>query len=259
MQTSVTYKGEGRLGTLTFERADGVHVLGPATLATLEKHIGTVAEQDTIDVLLLRGTGGKTFIMGADLRQMEGLSPVEAAQFARQFQRVANAIESLRPITIAAMQGHTYGGGCEISLACDIRIAAEEIKMGLPEVSLGLMPGGGGTARMARLVGTSKAMELILSAGVVTGSEAARIGLVNQAVPRAELAQRVDGFVQAILRHPSQSLRLAKTVLRNTAEGSVRTANALEELAFGLVSSTKDAQEGIASFLGKRAPQWTGS
>ncbi|MCW2585830.1 MAG: crt2 [Frankiales bacterium] len=252
-ETTVRLILDGRVGTLLFERADGVQGVGSGTKASLNAHLLELATSDAVDVVVLRsGPGAKTFIMGADVEQLDGLSALEATRFAGEFQDMCDRLENLPQLTLAAMSGPTFGGGCEIALACDLRFASTRMRMALPEVTLGLMPGGGGTARLARLAGASVALELILSGSPLDAARGVQVGVVNRAFAPEELDEGVDAFVQVLIAQSSPALRLTKGVIRRTLDGSLASANELERLAFGVLASTPEAHSGVSAFLARR-------
>lgn len=257
MITKVNLEVTDRVATVTFAREDGVNVIYLETQNELRTILDKIEANSEVEVVLLRGRG-KSFLMGINLDDLTNLSPLDLPMYAKYSHQIFNALERLRPVTIAVISGPTFGCGCEIALACDFRIAAEDIRMGLPEVSLGLLPAGGGATRLARLVGTNKAMELILSARVLTGVEAREVGIVNECVPRAQLDERVQEMVNSFLKNPRQAVKLTKAVLRATSEASLEASLVLEQLAFGLLSSTADANEALRAFREKRKPKFIG-
>ncbi len=206
----------------------------------------------------MTGAGDKAFIAGADISELAQASALEAEQSSRFGQQVLDFIENLGKPVIAAVNGFALGGGCETAMACTIRIAVESAKFGQPEVALGLIPGGGGTQRLPRLVGRGRALQLILSGEMITAQEAYRIGLVNEIVPAGGLIQRAEAILQKIASNAPMAVKFALEAANKGMEGSQSEGQLLEASYFGLCAATEDKKEGTAAFLGKRAAQFHG-
>src|SRR5205823_1300916 len=208
--------------------------------------------------VILTGAGDKAFIAGADISELAKISAVEAEKSSTFGQRVLDLIENLGKPVIAAVNGFALGGGCETAMACTIRIAAETAKFGQPEVKLGVIPGGGGTQRLPRLVGRGRALQLILTGEMIAAQEAYRIGLVNEVVPAADLITRAETILKQIFSNAPLAVKFSLEAVNKGMETSQSEGLALEASFFGLCAGTEDKQEGTQSFLQKRVPQFQG-
>jgi enoyl-CoA hydratase len=206
--------------------------------------------------LIVTGAGDKAFVAGADIAAMSAMSPDEAAAFARLGQATFAALEALRMPVIAAVNGFALGGGCELALACDFIYASDKAKLGQPEVKLGILPGFGGTQRLARRVGLGMARELIYSGRMIGPEEALRIGLVNAVVPRRELVDRVLEVAKTIASVGPGAVAAAKRVMNEGVDRPLRDAIELEAIAFGKCFELHDQREGMGAFLEKREPKF---
>ncbi len=246
------------LAVITINRPKVLNALNRKTLEELSAVLADVAEDASVRVLILTGAGEKAFVAGADISELQKLESLSAQAMARFGQRVTRALESVGKPVVAAVNGFALGGGCELAMACTIRIASEKARFGQPEVKLGLIPGYGGTQRLARLVGCGKALELILTGDPISAEEAFRIGLVNRVVPAEKLmeeAERVAGVIAAVA---PLAVRLGMEAVYDgygltLDDGLVREAN-----LFGLVFATDDAREGLSAFLEKRKAEFKG-
>jgi enoyl-CoA hydratase len=208
--------------------------------------------------VILTGAGDKAFIAGADIGDLAQASAIDAERSSRLGQGVLDLIEKLGKPVIAAINGFALGGGCETALACTIRIAVERAKFGQPEVKLGLLPGGGGTQRLPRLVGKGRALQLILSGGMIGAEEAYRIGLVNEVVPATDLIPRAEAILKEIVSNAPLAVRYALDAVNKGMETSQTEGLALEASYFGLCAGTEDKKEGTSAFLQKRPAQFHG-
>jgi enoyl-CoA hydratase/carnithine racemase len=208
--------------------------------------------------VILRGAGDKAFIAGADISGLAQATAIDAERSGRFGQQVLDLIENLGKPVIAAINGFALGGGCETAMACTIRIAVEHAKFGQPEVKLGLLPGGGGTQRLPRLVGKGRALQLILSGGLISAQEAYRIGLVNEVVPAADLIARAESILNEIAANAPIAVKYALDAVNKGMETSQNEGLALEASYFGLCAGTEDKKEGTSAFLEKRAPHFAG-
>ena len=217
------------------------------------------ARDDTaIRGVILTGAGNKAFIAGADITELARLTAFEAEQSSRFGQDVLDLIENLGKPVIAAVNGFALGGGCETAMACTMRIAVDTAKFGQPEVALGLIPGGGGTQRLPRLVGKGRALHLILSGEMISAQEAYRIGLVNEIVPAPDLITRAEAILKKIASNAPIAVKFALEAANKGLETSQSEGLLLEASYFGLCAATEDKQEGTSAFLEKRAPQFRG-
>jgi enoyl-CoA hydratase len=212
-----------------------------------------------VRAIIVTGAGDRAFIAGADIAEMKDKSPSEALAFARLGQAVCSAIEAAPQPVIAAINGYALGGGCEIALACDIRLASETAVLGQPEVALGVPPGWGGTQRLPRVIGPGLARELIYTGRRVGAEEALRIGLVNAVYPPAELLERARALAAEIARNAPVAVRLSKEAIRRGLDVDLAAGLALEAQAFALAFSTADQREGMSAFLEKRSPEFRGA
>ena len=244
------------LATLTVNRPQVRNALDQATWKEIRQALDEVAEDEAVHVLIVTGTGEKAFASGADLRWLRDRSML--ATLEAYPQGVLAALESLAKPSIAAVNADALGGGCELAMACDIRIASERARFGQPEVRLGILPGAGGTQRLPRLVGMAKAKELILTGDIIDAAEALRIGLVNQVVPHDQLLAAATAMAEKIMQRGPIAVRLAKAAVQAGMEFGTGAGYAFERLAQTVLFGTEDHTEGIDAFLEKRPPQYKG-
>jgi len=217
------------------------------------------AADNEVKVLIITGAGKEAFCAGADLRELQDKAPLEARKHVASLSRVAiNAVANLEKPVIASVNGHALGGGLELALACDIIIASENAKLGLPEINVGLIPGGGGTQRLPRRIGIARAKELIFTGGIITASEAERIGLVNKVVPLDNLSDVANEVAQKLAAKSPSMLKLAKASINKSEEIGLSGGMAYELEALSLCFSTSDQKEGIRAFFEKRLPVFKG-
>ncbi|MBN1959087.1 MAG: enoyl-CoA hydratase/isomerase family protein [Desulfuromonadales bacterium] len=244
------------LAIITINREKALNSLHPQTLAELENAVIDFEQNAEIKVIIITGAGQKAFVAGGDVSVMQPLNPMEAREVAVNAQRLFNAIEYSRKIYIAAINGYALGGGCELAMACDIRIAAEGAKLGQPEVKLGIIPGWGGTQRLARLVGKGKAKELMLTGNMIDAEEARQLGLVNQVSKKDELIEEALKLAEQIAEKSQVAVQLIKEAVDNGLEMDIDRAYAYEADLFGLCFASHDQKEGMLAFLEKRQPRW---
>ena len=244
------------LATLTVNRPQVRNALDQATWKEIRQALDEVAADEAVHVLIVTGTGEKAFASGADLRWLRDRSML--ATLEAYPQGVLAALESLAKPSIAAVNADALGGGCELAMACDIRIASERARFGQPEVRLGILPGAGGTQRLPRLVGMAKAKELILTGDIIDAAEALRIGLVNQVVPHDQLLAAATAMAEKIMQRGPIAVRLAKAAVQAGMEFGTGAGYAFERLAQTVLFGTEDHTEGIDAFLEKRPPQYKG-
>lgn len=255
---NVIYEKKGAIAYVTVNRPRVLNALNTPTWKDLRTAFEDARDDPTIRGVILTGAGDKAFIAGADIGELAGVSAVEAERSSRFGQGVLDVIENLGKPVIAAVNGFALGGGCETAMACTIRIAADAAKFGQPEVTLGLVPGGGGTQRLPRLVGKGRALQLILSGEVISAQEAYRIGLVNEVVPKAELFSRAEAILKKITSNAPIAIKFALEAANKGAETSQSEGLSLEASYFGLCAATEDKREGTTAFLEKRAPRFSG-
>ncbi len=245
------------IATLTVNRPDKRNALNAAVRREIVQALDALRDDDAARVLVLTGAGDRAFVAGADIAEFEARTPVQQ----RESMEGGGVFEALavfpRP-TIAMIRGYALGGGCELALACDIRVAAPSARLGQPEIRLGLLPGGGGTQRLPRLVGYGQALRLILTGEPIDAAEALRIGLVDLLVEEAELEARTRALAAAMAAHSSLALRLAKEALRASQEMPLSAGLRYERELFITAFSSEDRAEGVRAFLEKRQPEFRG-
>jgi enoyl-CoA hydratase len=249
----IVNKTEG-IGWVRFNRPP-MNALSTEFVLEIEKAFDWLAAQD--DVLVIVCTGeGKAFIAGADIAEMSGFTPLQARAFAQNGHRMLGKVANVEKPVIAAINGWALGGGCEVALACDVRIMSEAAKIGQPEVGLGLIPGFGGTQRLARLAGPGVAKELIFTGDQIDAGEALRIGLVNKVCAPDKLAETAAAMAKKIASKGPTAVKLAKACVNRGLDADLGTGSAYEVEAFGVCFSSKEPAEGTKAFLEKRKPDW---
>ena len=254
---NVLYEKKDAIAYVTVNRPKVLNALNTPTWKDLRTAFEDARDDTAVRGVILTGAG-KAFIAGADISELARVTAFEAEQSSRFGQRVLDLIEDLGKPVIAAVNGFALGGGCETAMACTIRIAVETAKFGQPEVKLGLVPGGGGTQRLPRLIGKGRALQLILSGEMISAQEAYRIGLVNEVVPAAELITRAETILNKIASNAPIAVKLALEAANKGLETSQDEGLLLEASYFGLCAATEDKKEGTTAFLEKRAPQFQG-
>ncbi|HHY61231.1 MAG TPA: crotonase [Clostridia bacterium] len=249
---------EGPVAVITINRPQVLNALNAETLQELEAALDQIERDREIRVVIITGAGEKAFVAGADISFMQNLTPLEAKQFARLGQKVFSKIENLPQPVIAAINGYALGGGCELAMACDIRVASTRAKLGQPEVNLGLIPGFGGTQRLTRLVNPGLAKEILFTADTYDAETAKQIGLVNHVVPPEELMPFCKAMAGRIASKGPVAVQLCKEAVNDGLEMDLEKALIHEADLFGVVFATQDRAEGIAAFLEKRKPEFTG-
>jgi enoyl-CoA hydratase/carnithine racemase len=257
MLTNVLYEKKGAIAYVTVNRPKVLNALNTPTWKDLRTAFEDARDDTAVRGVILTGAG-KAFIAGADISELARVTAFEAEQSSRFGQGVLDLIEDLGKPVIAAVNGFALGGGCETAMACTIRIAVETAKFGQPEVKLGLVPGGGGTQRLPRLVGKGRALQLILSGEMISAQEAYRIGLVNEVVPAADLITRAEAILNKIASNAPIAVKLALEAANKGLETSQDEGLLLEASYFGLCAATADKKEGTTAFLEKRPPRFQG-
>ncbi len=255
---NLLYEKQGAIAYVTLNRPKVMNALNHRTWEDLRAAFEDARDDAAVRGVILTGAGEKAFIAGADISELAHLSAVEASTSSSFGQAVLDLVENLGKPVIAAVNGFALGGGCETAMACTIRIASENAKFGQPEVALGLVPGGGGTQRLPRLVGKGRALQLILSGEMISAQEAHRIGLVNEVVPAAELIARAEAILRKIFSNAPVAVRLSLQAVHKGMETSQAEGLSLEAAYFGLCAATDDKKEGTSAFLEKRAPRFQG-
>ena len=255
---NVLYEKKGAIAYVTVNRPKVLNALNTPTWKDLRIAFENARDDAAVRGVVLTGAGDKAFIAGADISELAHVAAFEAEQSSRFGQEVLDLIENLGKPVVAAINGFALGGGCETAMACTIRIAVDTAKFGQPEVKLGLLPGGGGTQRMPRLIGKGRALQLILSGEMISAQEAYRIGLVNEIVPAADLITRAEAILKKIASNAPIAVKFALEAANKGMETSQSEGLLLEASYFGLCASTEDKKEGTTAFLEKRAPQFRG-
>jgi enoyl-CoA hydratase len=249
---------QDRIATLTVNRPDKLNALNATLIGELGVAIDEMQGRDDVAGIILTGAG-RAFVAGADIAELAGISALEGKRLARRGQEVFRRFEISPKPTVAAVNGFALGGGCELAMACQIRIAAEPAKFGQPEVKLGVIPGYGGTQRLPRLVGRGRALQLLLTGEMIDAQEAFRIGLVNRVVAPDQLIPAATSMIQQMLINAPLGIAACIDVLDRGLEMPLDDALALEATQFGVLIATSDTAEGTKAFLEKRPPRFTGA
>jgi enoyl-CoA hydratase/carnithine racemase len=255
---NILYEKKGPIAYATLNRPKVLNALNQAVFAELRATFEDVRDDSNMRGVLLTGSGEKAFAAGADIAEMSSYTASQAEEATRRAQSVTELIENIGKPVIAAVNGFALGGGCELAMACTIRIAAESAKFGQPEVKLGIMPGAGGTQRLPRLVGKGRALQLILSGEVISAQEAYRTGLVNEVVPLSDLMSRSEAILNQILANAPLGVKFSIDAVNKGLDGSVSEGLLIEASLFGICAGSDDKKEGTSAFLAKRAPQFQG-
>ncbi|MGQ9538579.1 MAG: enoyl-CoA hydratase/isomerase family protein [Candidatus Bathycorpusculaceae bacterium] len=250
-------KSEG-VATITINRPEALNAFNAEVVGEILQALEDTKTDENIRVVVLTGAGEKAFSAGADIKAMKGMNALKARELSQMGEKLCTALENLEKPVIAAINGYALGGGLEVAMACDLRIASENARMGQTEINIGLIPGWGGTQRLTRLIGATKAKELIFTGKMVDAKTAEQLGLVNVVVPADKLRETVRQFALEIAQKAPVALKVAKALINKGAEISLDAALALEREGFGVVASTEDLQEGVSAFIEKRKPTFKG-
>jgi enoyl-CoA hydratase len=253
---NVQWLRDGHLALVTVNRPSKLNALDDVTIAELDAVFAAIDNDAEVGAVIVTGAGEKAFVAGADISVLAKQGVLDGKDNALRGQALTLRIESLKKPVLAAINGFALGGGLELALACDLRFAAKTAKLGLPEVSLGIIPGYGGTQRLARLCGTGVALQLILTGDPVTADEALRVGLVNGVTEPADLLAHCKSIAGRMVSRGPQALALAKQAVRRGMQLTLADGLALEADLFGMISSTAEMKEGMAAFLEKRKASW---
>ncbi len=249
---NIILEKEKNIATITINRPKALNCLNSAVLRELDEALEEIKKDDEIYVVILTGSGEKAFVAGADIIEMKDLSVMTGRNFSQLGNNIFRKLETLEKPVIAALNGFAIGGGCELAMACDIRIASTKAKFGQPEAGLGITPGFGGTQRLARLVGMGIAKELIYTGRIIDAAEAYRIGLVNKVVEMEKLMEEAKALANTIAANAPIAVRLCKTAINRGTQMDMDTAIAYEADVFAQCFSTEDQKEGMSAFLEKR-------
>ncbi len=256
--STLLFEVRDAIATVTVNRPEKLNALNATVITELGEAAARIREDAAIGGAILTGAGPKAFVAGADIGEIAGQGPVDGKARSLEGQRVFRALERCGKPVIAAVNGFALGGGCELAMACHLRIAAENARFGQPEVKLGIGPGYGGTVRLPRLVGRGRALELLLTGAMIDAQEAYRIGLVNRVVPADRLMNEAEGILRTILENGPLAVRACLEAVDTGLDIGVDQALLLEANLFGLLSGTADMREGTAAFMGKRKAVFRG-
>jgi enoyl-CoA hydratase len=249
---------KNQIAYVTIDRPKVLNALNMATMGELRTVFTQLKEDREVRVVILTGAGEKSFVAGADIGELQKNNPVEAKEYTHRGQAVLDLIENLGKPVIACINGFALGGGCEIAMACTMRVASENARLGQPEVKLGIIPGYGGTQRLPRLVGKGLAMQLLLTGEMITAQEAHRIGLVNEVIPANQLIARAEAIAQSIIKNAPLAIQYCLEAVNHGMELTQQEGLYLEATLFAVCCATEDKREGTTAFLEKRAANFSG-
>jgi enoyl-CoA hydratase len=251
-------KSEG-IAVITLNRPDALNAWSKELAKEFLSAMEDAGKDEGIKAVIVTGAGEKAFSAGADIKAMKGMTALKARELSNMGYKICNAIESLEKPVIAAINGFALGGGMEVSMACDFRIASDKARMGQTEINIGLIPGWGGTQRLTRLVGKARAKELIYTGKIIDANTALQWGVVNMVVPAAELMTAVKQYAKELAGKAPVAMKVAKALIEKGSGVDLESALALEREGFGVVASSEDLQEGVSAFTEKRKPAWKGT
>ncbi len=255
---NVIYEKSEGIAIITINRPDALNALNAETIDEILQCLEDIAKDDNVRAVILTGAGPKAFCAGADIKAMKGMTALDARKLSQMGYKLCKAIENLEKPVIAAINGYALGGGLEVAMACDLRIASEKARMGQTEINIGLIPGWGGTQRLPRLVGKTLAKEMVFTGKMIDAQTAYQRGLVNKVVPPEQLMDAAKEIAKELASKAPVALKLSKMLINHGLETDLDTALVLEREAFGVVASTEDLQEGVSAFLEKRKPVFKG-
>lgn len=257
MKFIIFEKSEG-IATITLNRPEALNAFNKEVIEEIMHALEDVKNDENIRVVVLTGSGEKAFSAGADIKAMAGMTSLKARELSLTGERLCVALESLEKPVIAALNGYALGGGLEVAMSCDIRIASENARVGQTEINIGLIPGWGGTQRLTRLIGRAKAKELVFTGRIIDAKSAEQLGIVNMVVAADRLKEAVRQFALELASKAPVAVRVAKDLINKGADISLDSALALEREGFGVVASTEDLKEGVSAFTEKRKPVFKG-
>lgn len=255
---SITYVKRDLIAYVTLNRPQVLNALNQSTILELTEAFTDVRQDDDIRGIILTGAGGKAFAAGADISELAQADPIDTEEQTRRGQQLTLLIETMGKPVIAAVNGLALGGGCELAMACSLRLASPEARFGQPEIKLGLIPGFGGTQRLARLIGKAQATQLILTGEIIAAADAYRLGLINEIVPSNQLLERAEQILRQIGKNAPLAVRYALQAITEGLNVTVRAGMDLEGALFAVCASTEDMREGTTAFLEKRDPVFNG-
>jgi enoyl-CoA hydratase len=254
----IIYEKSERIATITLNRPEAFNAFSKDVVDEVLQALENVKTDENIRVVVLTGAGEKAFSAGANIKAMKGFNALKARELSLVGERICSALENLQKPVIAAINGYALGGGLEVAMACDLRIASEKARMGQTEINIGLIPGWGGTQRLTRLIGRTKAKELIFTGKMIDAKTAEQLGIVNMVFPAEEFREKVRQFAKELTFKAPVALKVAKALINKGADIRLDAAIALEREGFGVVGSTEDVQEGVSAFTEKRKPTFKG-
>lgn len=250
-------KSEG-IATITINRPKALNALNKEVILEILSELDDARKDEDIGVIVITGAGDRAFSAGADIKMMKDVDPLRARELSRLGHRMCGEIEALEKPVIAALNGYTLGGGLELAMACDLRIASEKARLGQPEINIGLIPGWGGTQRLPRFVGRGVAKEMIFTGKMISAKDAERLGLVNKVVSPDQLESTVKELANEIINKPPVGIKMAKELINSSLETPLTVGVVHEAECFGVIASTEDFKEGLTAFLEKRKPRFKG-
>jgi enoyl-CoA hydratase len=258
MADEIIFEKQGQIGILKFNRVEVHNAVNENVTELLEKYLNEIQEDEKIKVLILTGEGEKSFVSGSDIKELSKRTTLTGIEASIKRQNLLNEISNLHIPSIAAINGYAFGIGCEIALACTFRFASKNAKLGQLEINLGIIPGAGGTQRLPRLIGKSKALELILTGKIISAEEALKIGLVDKVFEPEELIEKTREFANIITEKSSVAIKYALKAVNEGMEVDINRGLKIESLCLGACYSSEDSKEGLKAFLEKRRPNFKG-
>jgi enoyl-CoA hydratase len=254
----ILYEKTEAIATITLNRPEALNALSKEVITEILQALEDIEKDENTRVVILTGAGDKAFSAGADIKTMQGMNALKARELSTMGGKLCYALENLEKPIIAAINGYALGGGLEIAMACDIRIATENARMGQTEINIGLIPGWGGTQRLTRLIGKTKAKELVFTGKMIDAKTAEQLGLINMAVPADKFKETVRQFATELAQKAPVAIKVIKALINKGEDASLDSALALEREGIGIVGSTEDLQEGVKAFTEKRKPAFQG-
>lgn len=254
----IVYEKSEGIATITLNRPEALNAFSKEVVSEVLQALEDIRSDESVRVVILTGTGEKAFSVGADIKAMIGMNSLKARELSLMGEKLCLALENLEKPVIAALNGYALGGGLEVAMSCDLRIASENSRMGQTEINIGLIPGWGGTQRLTRLVGRTKAKEMVFTGKMIDARTAEQLGIVNMVVPADKFREAVRQFALELASKAPVAIKVAKALIDKGAEIGLDSALALEREGFGVVASTEDLQEGVNAFTGKRKPVFKG-
>jgi enoyl-CoA hydratase len=255
---NIIYEKSEGIATITLNRPEALNAFSKDVVEEIMHALEDVKSDENVRVVVLTGSGEKAFSAGADIKAMVGMTPLKARELSLMGERLCLALENLEKPVIAALNGYALGGGLEVAMSCDLRVATENARMGQTEINIGLIPGWGGTQRLTRLIGRTKAKELVFTGRMIDAKTAEQLGIVNMVIPPDKFKETVRQFALELASKAPVAVRVAKALINKGADIGLDSALALEREGFGVVASTEDLKEGVSAFTEKRKPVFKG-